>query len=75
MWLFVDWKVHRFLAHFGPESGMVFEGTTYLSFQFQINKKETDNQCEFEMNSYEFFCWRSNLSSLSNFKFDSGSGF
>ena len=33
-------------AHFGLESGMVFEGTirecigTYLSFQFQINEKE-----------------------------------
>ena len=32
-------------AHFGVESGMVFRGTrgsvwTYLSFQFQMSKKE-----------------------------------
>ena len=34
-------------AHFGLESGMVFEGTTgvnerYLSFQFQMSKKERE---------------------------------
>ena len=41
-------------AHFGLESGMVFEGTTgvqlrtFLSFQFQMSKKEREI-CEFEM--------------------------
>ena len=37
-------------AHFGLESGMAFEGTTgaYLSFQFQMRKKEREI-CEFEM--------------------------
>ena len=70
----------RFFGTFWSGIGYGFRGNygnlwTYLSFQFQINKKETDNQSDFEMNSYEFFCWRSNLSSLSNFKFDNGSGF
>ena len=27
-------------AHFGLESGMVFEGTMHLSFQSQMSKKE-----------------------------------
>ena len=46
------WFLHRFclkmgidFAHFGLESGMVFEKTTgvmYLSFQFQMNKKERE---------------------------------
>ena len=41
-------------AHFGLESGMVFGGTNYgsvwryLSFQFQMSKKEREI-CEFEM--------------------------
>ena len=53
-------------AHFGLESGMVFEGTTgrsvwtYLSFQFQKGKKERQ-MCEFEMDLKNFFCLRSNL--------------
>ena len=44
------WK--RVYAHFGLESGVVFEGTTagsvwtYLSFQFQMSKKEREI-CEF----------------------------
>ena len=29
-------------AHFGLESGMVFEGTMHLSFQFQMSKKERE---------------------------------
>ena len=35
-------------AHFGLESGMVFEGTMHLSFQSQMSKKEREI-CEFEM--------------------------
>ena len=52
--------------HFGLESGMIFEGTTYgsvwtqLSFQFQMNKKEKVI-CEFEMNFKKSFCLRSKL--------------
>ena len=45
-------------AHFGLESGMVFEGTTgvyeLLSFQFQMSKKEREI-CEFEMDLKNFF--------------------
>ena len=45
-------------AHFGLESGMVFEGTTglyeCLSFQFQMNKKER-KRCEFETDLKNFF--------------------
>ena len=47
-------------AHFGLESGMVFEGTTrvqlrtFLSFQFQMSKKEREI-CEFEMALKNFF--------------------
>ena len=47
-------------AHFGLESGMVFEGTTgrsvwrYLAFQFQMGKKERE-MCEFEMDLKNFF--------------------
>ena len=38
-WSIVNSKVELF-AHFGLESGMVFEGITCLSFQFQMTKKE-----------------------------------
>ena len=47
-------------AHFGLESGMVFEGTkgesvwTYLLFQLQMSKKEREI-CEFEMALKNFF--------------------
>ena len=49
------------LAHFGLESGMVFEGTSdqcilkYSSFQFQMSKKERDI-CGFgmELNNFWF---------------------
>ena len=47
-------KTGKHFAHFGLESGMVFEGTTevqlrtFLSFQFQMSKKEREI-CEFEM--------------------------
>ena len=53
-------------AHFGLESGIVFEGTTgrsvwtYLSFQFQVGKKEGE-MCEFEMD-LKNFCLCTNLS-------------
>ena len=46
-------------AHFGLESGMVFEGTMHLSFQSQRSKKEREI-CEFEMDftksSATFYC-------------------
>ena len=59
--------LHRFglktgidFAHFGPESGMVFEGTTGVyertSLQLQICD---DSKC---IMSQIFFCCRSNLS-------------
>ena len=52
-----------FFNRFGLNSGMVFEGIqlrwTYLSFQFQMNKKESI--CEFEMDFKKSFCSRSNL--------------
>ena len=43
-----------------------FQGTygniwTYLSFQFQTNKKEREI-CEVQMDFEKFFCWGSNLS-------------
>ena len=44
-------------AHFSLESGMVFEETTgvmYLSFQFQMNKKEREIW-EFKMDFFYFF--------------------
>ena len=46
-------------AHFGLESGIFLEGTTgrsvwtYLSFQFQVGKKEGET-CEFEMDLKNF---------------------
>ena len=45
-------------AHFGLESGMVFEGThqecmNVLSFHFQMSKKEREI-CEFEVNLKNF---------------------
>ena len=51
-------------AHFGLESGIVFEGTTgddCKSFQFQMSKKEREI-CEFETNLRNFFCLHSNIS-------------
>ena len=51
-------------AHFGLESGIVFEGTTgddCTSFQFQMSKKEREI-CEFETNLRNFFCLHSNIS-------------
>ena len=67
---------HRFLrrfglitglhfAHFGLESGMVFEETAgvyeriYSSYQFRMNKKERE-MCDFEVDFKKSFCWRSN---------------
>ena len=53
-------KTGMHFAHFGLESGMVFEGTTgvqlrtFLSFQFQMSKKEREI-CEFETNLNNFF--------------------
>ena len=43
-------------AHFGLESGMVYERTTgaYLSFDFEVNKKEIEI-CEFEMDLKKCF--------------------
>ena len=45
-------------AHFGLESGMVFEGATecrtYLSFQVQMSKKEREKY-KFEMDLKNFF--------------------
>ena len=46
-------------AHFGLESGIVFEGTTecmnvLLPFQFQMSKKEREI-CKFEMDLKNFF--------------------
>ena len=46
-------------AYFGLESGMVLEGTTgvywtYLSFQFQMTKKER-KMCQFEMDFKKSF--------------------
>ena len=34
----------------------------YLSFQLQMNKKETRVICKFEMDTQKSFSWRSNLS-------------
>ena len=58
------WILHLFrlkmgidFAHFGLESDMVFEKTTgvmYLSFQFQMNKKEREIW-EFKMNFKKSF--------------------
>ena len=51
------------LAHFGLESGIVFEGTAgdeRTSFQFQMSKKEREI-CAFETNLRNFFCLHSNL--------------
>ena len=58
------WFLHGFglkmgidFAHFSLESGMVFEETTgvvYLSFQFQMNKKEREIW-EFKMDFFYFF--------------------
>ena len=51
-------------AHFGLESGIVFEGTTgdeRTSFQFQMSKKEREI-CAFETNLRNLFCLHSNLS-------------
>ena len=53
-------------AHFGLESGMVFEGTTgdeRTSFLFQMSKKEREI-CEFETNLRNFFCLHFNLSNV-----------
>ena len=53
-------KIGMHFAHFGLQSGMVFGGTTgvqlrtYLSFQFQMSKKEREI-CEFEMDLKNFF--------------------
>ena len=53
-------KTGKHFAHFGLESGVVFEGTTgvqlrtFLSFQFQMSKKEREI-CEFEMALKNFF--------------------
>ena len=52
-------KTGTHFAHFGLESGMVFEGTTEvyerrLSFQFQMSEKEREI-CEFEMDLKNFF--------------------
>ena len=58
------WFLHRFglkmgidFAHFGLEPGMFFEETTgvmYLSFQFQMNKKERE-VWEFKMDFKKSF--------------------
>ena len=53
-------------AHFGLESGMVFEGTTEVyegiyRFNSKWTKKEREI-CEFEMDLKYFFSIRSNLS-------------
>ena len=59
-------KTDMHFAHFCLESGMVFGGTTgvqlrtYLSFQFQMSKKEREI-CEFEM-AWKTFCLHSNVS-------------
>ena len=59
-------KTGMHFAHFCLESGMVFGVTTgvqlrtYLSFQFQMSKKEREI-CEFEM-AWKTFCLHSNLS-------------
>ena len=54
-------------AHFGLESGVVFEGTAgeygrYLSFQFQVSKKEREIIMRTRNGFQEFVCLRSNLS-------------
>ena len=71
-----EWFLRRFglkmgidFAHFSLESGMVFEETTgvmYLSFQFQMNKKEREIW-EFKMDFLYFCCQHSNLSNDDNF--------
>ena len=57
-------KSTQFFSRFGLNSVMVFEGIqlrwTYLSFQFQMNKKESI--CQFEMDFKTSFCWCSNPS-------------
>ena len=53
-------------AHFGLESGIVFDGTTgdeRTSSQFQMSKKEREI-CEFETNLRNFFCLHFNLSNV-----------
>ena len=58
-----DPKTGMDFAHFGLESGMVYEGTVSMcsSFQFQMNKKESV-MCEFEMDFKKSFCCGFNLS-------------
>ena len=61
-WAVLVWKrVQTFL--FWSEFSYGFRGNawTYLSFQFQMNKKERVI-CEFEVDFKKSFCWRSNLS-------------
>ena len=52
-------------AHFGLESGIVFEGTMGVyeriyRFKLQMSKKERET-CEFKMDLNFLFCLRSNL--------------
>ena len=47
-------------AHFGLESGMVFEGTTYTAVYERFYRKEIEI-CTLEMH-LKIFCLRSNLS-------------
>ena len=60
-------KTGIYLAYFGLESGMVFEGTTgtYESI-YRFNSNEYNNEaeiCEFEIHPKNFFCLRTqNLS-------------
>ena len=49
-----DLKTGIHFAHFGLESGMVFEETTGLYEQFQMSKKER-KICEFEMDLKNLF--------------------
>ena len=67
---FSVWKQVHF-ALFGLELGMVFRGNngsvwTYLSFQFQMKRKEREI-CEIEMHFKKSFCSRSNRSRWHNF--------
>ena len=55
-----------YFCPFWSEIGYGLEGNfgsvgTFLSFQFQISKKEK-GKCEFEMDLENFFCLRPNLS-------------
>ena len=58
-------KTGKHLAHFGLESGMVFEGTTECMNVFIVsipNEYERTRNMRIQDGFEEFFCLRSNLS-------------